>query len=87
VNPDKHLIATNRGITAFLKLLRSIHKTEDAQLDKATAEKYIKALKKHWKDGWETANLKKSYVGNQGWKQFHDDMAAIRKEIADFDKN
>jgi len=32
-----------------------------------------------------TANLKNSYVGNQGWKQFHDDMAAaIRKEIPDF---
>jgi hypothetical protein len=79
-NPDKYLIATNRGITAFLKLLRSILQTEQQELTKGIAEKYIKALKKHWKGGWETSNLKKSYVGSQGWKQFHDDMVdAIRK--------
>ena len=85
-NPDTYIIATNRGITAFLKLLRSIHKTEDAPLDKPVAKNYIVALKKHWKEGWETANLKKSYVGNQGWKQFHNDMVdAIQKEYSDFE--
>ena len=84
-NPDKYLIATNRGITAFLKILRSILKSEEQELTKPIADKYIRALRKHWKGGWETANLKHSYVGNQRWRQFHDDMAAaIRKELPDF---
>jgi len=48
---DKYLIATNRGITAFLKILRSILKSEEQELTKPIADKYIRALRKHWKGG------------------------------------
>ncbi len=84
-DPANYIIATNRGITAFLKLLRSILRFENRTLTKETSRKYIRALAKHWEDGWETANLKKSYVGSQGWKQFHGDMViAIQKQYKTF---
>src|SRR5258708_617355 len=73
-DPDNYIIATNRGITAFLKLLRSVLNFENQPLTKHISRKYIRALAKHWKGSWATAYLKKSYVGSQGWKQFHNDM-------------
>lgn len=82
--PDMY-IATNRGITAFLKLLRSILKTEQSRLTKKSAKKYITALRLHWPSTWETARLKTSYVGSQGWKRFHHDMAlSIQKKYKSF---
>lgn len=83
--PDTHIIATNRGFSAFLKLLRSILKNEQARLTKRVAIKYIKALRLQWSGTWETAKLKASYVGSQGWKRFHRDMVkAIQKKYKTF---
>jgi DGQHR domain-containing protein len=84
-DPDKYIIFTNRGISAFLKLLKSILKTEKKPLDKKTVEKYLETLQKHWKDSWEIGQLKNSYVGSQGWKNFHRDLvAAIKKDYPTF---
>jgi len=84
-DPDNYIIATNRGITAFLKLLRSVLNFENQPLTKHISRKYIRALVKHWKGSWATAYLKKSYVGSQGWKQFHNDMVlAIQKKYGTF---
>lgn len=79
-DPNKYIVATNRGITAFLKLLRSILKAEKTFPTRERIEEYLNALKKHHKD-WQLDQLKKTYVGSQGWKAFHKDMVdAIRKE-------
>jgi DGQHR domain-containing protein len=86
-DPNTYIIATNRGITAFLKLLGSILKTEQKRPTKKTMRKYVGALKHHWSGTWETARLKKSYVGSQGWKQFHHDMVeSIRKRHKKFEE-
>jgi DGQHR domain-containing protein len=84
--PEKYIIFTNRGISAFLKLLKSILKTEGDPLDKSSLEKYLKSLKKDWNDSkWETAKLKNAYVGSQGWKNFHRDLVtSIRKTYPSF---
>jgi DGQHR domain-containing protein len=80
-DPKKYIVATNRGITAFLKLLRSILKAEQRRLRKRTLQKYIRALGRNWAGGWETRKLKQTYVGSQGWNRFHQDMiTAIRKD-------
>jgi len=84
-DPKTYIIATNRGIAAFIKLLRSIFKTEQKRLTRKTARKYLGALRRNWPATWETAKLKKSYVGSQGWKQFHHDMVeSIRKQYKSF---
>jgi len=84
-SPETYIVVTNRGITAFVKLMRSILKTEQKKLTKAAARKYLKALRTHWSGTWETATLKKSYVGSHGWKQFHRDMVgSIRKKYTEF---
>lgn len=78
-DPETFIIATNRGISAFLKLLRSILRTEKRQLNHQDFKRYLSALKREWKS-WKFADLKKTYVGSQGWKEFHRDLvAAIRK--------
>jgi DGQHR domain-containing protein len=78
-NPEEHIISTNRGISAFLKLLRSMFRTEKKQLDHQDFKKYLTALKREWKS-WKFVDLKKTYVGSQGWADFHKDLvAAIRK--------
>lgn len=85
-DPDKYIIFTNKGISAFLKLLRSILKTEEKKLNKKDIVKYLKALKKNIKD-WDIDSLKKSYVGSQGWKEFHRDLVkAIKKEYRNFEE-
>lgn len=79
-NPNKYIIATNRGVTALLKLLKSIIKHENSWPTEKRLKEYASALKKHWKT-WETSKLQKSYVGSQGWKNFHTDMVnAIKKD-------
>lgn len=83
--PDKYIVFTNRGISAFLKLLRSMLKTEDKPLTKQAITKYLKALEKGWDGGWETLLLKSSYVGTQGRNDFHRDMIeAIQKKYPKF---
>jgi DGQHR domain-containing protein len=84
-DPENYIIATNRGITAFFKLLRSILNFENRTLTRPITTKYISALAKNWSGSWETAKLKKSYVGSQGWKQFQLDMIyAIQKRHKTF---
>lgn len=83
-NPGKYIIATNRGISAFLKLLKSILKTEKKQLAQKTIRGYLDALKSGTAT-WEFEQLKKTYVGSQGWKDFHRDLVeAIRKKYPAF---
>jgi DGQHR domain-containing protein len=84
--PDKYIIFTNRGISAFLKLLKSMLKTNKGALDQAIIQKYLKSLKKKWNDAkWETRKLQNAYVGSQGWKSFHRDLVAtIKKEYPEF---
>ncbi len=51
-HPGIYIVATNRGISAFLKLLRSMLKTERKPLTHAEFKKYLSALKtgiKTWK--------------------------------------
>jgi DGQHR domain-containing protein len=84
-DPRTYILATNRGFTASLKLLRSMLRTEDKKLSIASMKRYLVVLKKHF-GTWKTTDLKKAYVGSQGWSQFHEDMLkAIRKEYRDFD--
>lgn len=85
-DPDTYIISTNRGISAFLKLLRSMFKTEDRQLEHKEFRKYLVALKTGMKT-WKFDDLKKSYVGSQGWTEFHRDIVtAIRKKYPNFKK-
>ena len=81
---DKYIIATNRGISAFLKLLKSILKTEKKALLQETLRDYLVALKSG-SVTWEFEQLKKTYVGSQGWKDFHRELVkAIRKKYSSF---
>jgi DGQHR domain-containing protein len=85
IDPNTYITATNRGVSAFLKLLRSILKSEQKRATKRVTTKYIKALQLNWSGTWETAKLKASYVGSQGWKNFHRDMVkAIQKKYKTF---
>ncbi len=81
---DKYIVATNRGISAFLKLLKSILRSDKGALDPISLRNYLQALK----DSslvWEFEHLKKTYVGSQGWKDFHRELvAAIRKKFPSF---
>jgi hypothetical protein len=83
--PNKYIVFTNRGISAFLKLLRSMLKTEEKALTRRSMKKYLKALDKEWIGGWETSKLQSSYVGTQGRNDFHRDMIkAIQKKYPKF---
>jgi DGQHR domain-containing protein len=82
--PDTYIIATNRGISAFLKLLKSILKAHKQQLTPAVVKMYLSPLKGGWKT-WEFDKLKQTFVGSQGWKEFHRQLVAtIRKSHANF---
>ena len=84
-DPDRYIVATNRGLSAFLKLLKSILKTEQGPISAQVAMKYLKAVKSGWKR-WEFTRLQSAYVGSQGWKTFHhrDLVGAVRKTYPDF---
>lgn len=82
---ENYIIFSNRGISAFLKLLRSILKTEETSLTQPTMLKYLRALKSGWKTSWETKSLLSSYVGTQGRNDFHRDLVkAIQSTYKDF---
>jgi hypothetical protein len=81
-DPKTYILATNRGFTALLKLLRSILRTEPDTNDPQITKKYVKALSGF---DWDYANLKQKYVGSQGWKGFHLDLVAqVRKTYPNF---
>ncbi len=86
-NPDRYIIATNRGISAFLKLLKSILKTHKAPITQEVVKQYLQPLKTGWKT-WEFAKLKSryvAYVGSQGWKDFHRELVkTVRKKYPSF---
>jgi DNA sulfur modification protein DndB len=83
-DPHTYIVTTNRGISAFLKLLRSILRAERDQLSHAQAFKYLRPLKSGW-GSWKIKELKQKYVGSQGWKEFHKEMVQeIRKKFPNF---
>lgn len=78
--PKTYIIPTNRGISAFLKLLKSILKNEQARITKETARKYLQPVKERWiKRTWVRSKLHTSYTASQGWKQFHRDLVKTVK--------
>jgi len=78
-DPNRYIIATNRGISAFLKLLKSMLRTHGGTLDHETIKSYLQPLKTGWKN-WETSKLQQNYTGSQGWKRFHREMVAEIKK-------
>ena len=83
-DPGRYIIATNKGISAFLKLLRSILKTEKAPPSQKAIHGYLSALGSGAVT-WEFEQLKKTYAGSQGWKDFHRDLVkAVKKEFPAF---
>lgn len=85
-SPGEYIIATNRGISAFLKLLRSMLKTEKGPMGHKDFRKYLLALRHEFKT-WRFEDLKKTYVGSQGWSEFHTDLvSAVRKKYPSFKK-
>lgn len=80
-DPEKYIIFTNRGVSAFLKLLKSILKYCQSPLDTDTVRTYLKALKDNWKESWEIKKLRSSYVGSKGWTDFHRDLVSTIREV------
>jgi len=78
-NPGTYIIATNRGLSAFLKLLKSILKTHKGTLTPEIVKKYLSPLESGW-ETWEFDKLKQTYVGSQGWKDFHRKLVAVIKK-------
>lgn len=85
-DPDEYIIFTNRGISAFLKLLKSILRTTGAPLTEESVKKYLAPVRSDWPDhSWKTKKLASSYVGSQGWKDFHRDLvASVKKKYRNF---
>jgi len=85
--PEKYIIFTNRGISAFLKLLKSILKTCQSPLTEQIVLKYLQPLRDKRSDSrWETAQLSSAYVGAKGWKDFHRDLVRIiQKRYPEFE--
>jgi len=82
-SPETYIISTNRGVSALLKLLRSILKTHNDPITHELVKKYLIPLKSR-RNLWKTAKLQQSYVGSQGWKSFHRDLVGlIRKKYPD----
>jgi len=83
-HPQTYIIATNRRLSAFLKLLKSVLLTHNNKITAGTVKKYLGPLKSR---KWDYATLSKSYVGSQGWKDFYRDLAKqIKKKHKNFKK-
>jgi hypothetical protein len=83
-DPHNYIVATNKGISAFLKLLKSILRAEKSPLTHEIVRKYLEPLEAGW-ETWKIQELGAKYVGSQGWKQFHKDMVqVIRKKFPQF---
>ncbi len=85
-DPQKYIIFTNRGIAAFLKLLRSLLRTTKSPIDEPTVRKYVSPLRRAWSESkWETRRLSSSYVGSKGWKDFYRAIVApIKAKYPEF---
>jgi DNA sulfur modification protein DndB len=81
-DPKSYIVATNRGISAFLKLLKSLLETTDGPISRDVVLKYFKPLEKF---DWDYQSLSKSYVGSQGWKDFYRELAQkIKNQYPEF---
>jgi len=85
-DPVRYIIFTNKGISGFLKLLKSLLKNEKKKLTIDLIKKYIASIKNNSTiQDWEISILKNKYVGSQGWKQFHRDLIEfIKKDYPNF---
>ncbi len=89
-HPDKYIIFQNRGMSAFLKLLRSLLRTCDAKLSPEAVEKYLKPLREEWSDSdLETETLAETlhstFVGSTGWRDLHKlFVKVIKKQYQEF---
>jgi len=82
--PAEYIVATNRGITAFLKLLPLLLTTTQGNLTYRNIQKHISALEGF---DWSISSLKGKYIGSAGWRRFYDDLAnEIRKKHPEFGK-
>ena len=80
-NPNKYIIFTNRGISAFIKLLKSILRTKKVKIDHEDIKAYLQPLRDKYDDEyWITTSLSNSYIGSKGWKDFHRDLVKVIKE-------
>lgn len=75
-HPEKYIIFTNSGISAFLKLLKSILKDCQKPLNENVVLHYLQPLRDKWQDSdLETdkiaETLRSTYVGSKGWKDLH----------------
>lgn len=81
---DRYIVATNRGLSAFLKILKSILKTitkhKEGLLTLDILRKYLTPLRRGIAT-WELDQIKNTYVGSQGWKRFHADLAKVIKKV------
>jgi hypothetical protein len=87
-DPKTYVIFTNKGISAFLKLFKSILKNEKKKVTPEIIKKYISIIKRNSKDEeWEILKLKSKYAGAGGWKEFHRDLVRkIKVEMKDFEE-
>ncbi len=85
-DPSTYILSTNRGISAFLKLLKSMLSTSEHPLGATDFHRYLDALKNSWpSDDWKIKQLRGRYIGTAGWNDFHTDLvSAIRRTIPDF---
>ncbi|MDY6917815.1 MAG: DGQHR domain-containing protein [Chloroflexota bacterium] len=80
-DPNKYIIFTNRGVSAFLKLLRSILVTTSRPLGQDSVMRYMQALRDATTiENWETSKLRNAYVGSKGWKDFHQELICRIRE-------
>lgn len=83
-DPRRYIIFTNRGISAFLKLLKSILKNCQSPIDADIVRRYLQPIKDRWQD-WDIASLRGEYTGSGGWNRFHRDLVTmIRQDYPDF---
>jgi len=86
-DPSTYIVGTNRGVSAFLKLLKSILKNLeefDSQCAEGQFRPYLAALAANF-GTWETSELRSGYVGSGGWNRLHRDMvSAIQGDLPEF---
>jgi DGQHR domain-containing protein len=83
---ERYIIFTNSGVSAFLKLLRSMLATNQRPLSARTIKKYLWPLRNKFKDSdWETEKLaqtlRTTYVGSKGWKDLHRLLVKTIREV------
>lgn len=85
-HPETYIIFTNSGVSAFLKLLKSILNTCKCPLSEAIVRKYLQPLRNKYQDSdWETKTLaqtlRTTFIGSSGWKDLHRLLVATIREV------